>query len=152
MIVIACSFINYYFFLFYSEIEHKIFIFILVLIIGVICTLMCVRNNKKWTLYIEIAKQEAAKSTMLHSHGSILLCNNKIVAAGFNTYRDYRYSTHAEMSCLMNADWKRLSKHSKSLKLIVIRLNSAGNIVQSKPCSSCQKLIHKFGICTVYHS
>lgn len=52
---------------------------------------------------------------------------------------------HAEMLAIVRAK-------GKGVKLVVVRVDSKGNLAQSMPCVVCQELIKQAGIKSVEHS
>lgn len=59
------------------------------------------------------------------------------------------FSIHAEIACLYQVKTEIL-KVAKPI-MIVIRVNSCGQFLNSKPCPSCQKKLEKYKM-KIYHS
>ena len=105
----------------------------------------------------EIAISAANQSTEKHRIGCILFCNNKYVT-GFNrtfngvivTNRATKYSNHAEASVITHA--LHLGFNLTQSTLVIVRVNSRGNLMLAHPCEHCKKLICKMGIPRVYYS
>lgn len=117
---------------------------------------MCIMKDKH-SFFLQKAAHQAHKSNcVLQRHGCVLVHNNKIVAEGYNhvtTYLCHVYSIHAEADAIskIKHDKKLLSK----CDLYVARIgkDSMGNPLKlSKPCESCEQLIHRSGIRKVYYS
>ena len=72
---------------------------------------------------------------------------NRSCGAGFSTN-----TIHAERSVLKKVDHKKL----QGAVLVVVRVNSAGQLVNSRPCHECQKHLEKcmrtYGLRCVYYS
>lgn len=105
--------------------------------------------------FIQIAIEEALKSSMRHRHGAVIIYRNKIIGKGYNKYdlyfkKDSVYSRHAEFEAIKNCKNKKLIPHSC---LLVIRIGMNKETRMSHPCSKCMKLINKVGIRkTIYSS
>lgn len=104
--------------------------------------------------FIEILKDEARKSSMIHKHSACVIKDNKILAIGYNYSLSKnignKYSIHAEVSALLNLP-KVYRNKKESYDLIVIRVSN-DEVRLSKPCKNCQNFISKFNIKTVYYS
>lgn len=92
------------------------------------------------------------------SHVAFLLSGKKIISIGCNDYNHHSLngkrisSLHAEIKCL-NYFFKNHSKIKKDkYKLIVINVNSSGNLKNSSPCYYCAKELLKKGFTKVYFS
>lgn len=103
---------------------------------------------------INICKNIARKSNMIHKHGCIIVKNGIIISSGFNmrfsqdkqkTCSDIS-SLHAEMSAIRNCNKQLISDSD----LYIVRVGSA--LRYSKPCKVCEKKIVKSGIKNVYYS
>jgi hypothetical protein len=99
-------------------------------------------------------------------HFAFLFKRNKLLAIGQNEQKieshtalkfakkfkngsKYHYK-HAEVDCFSKL-WGR-SYISKDMKMVVLRVNSLGELQQSKPCAYCQDVIDGLGITRVYYS
>tara|TARA_R110002074_G_scaffold122218_4_gene256872 strand:+ start:1007 stop:1384 length:378 start_codon:yes stop_codon:yes gene_type:complete len=107
---------------------------------------------------IDLAINEASRSDHNVKHGAVVVKKGKIIQSGRNQYcsmdrikhfTSHRiWSIHAEMNVLMG-----LPKHiTKNADIYVVRVNSVGDIVNSKPCSICMSMILKSGIKTIHYS
>ena len=109
-------------------------------------------------LFINEAYNQALKSDMNFNHGAVIIYRGKIVGKGFNTYINSNYncklkiSLHAEVSAINDALKKLHIDDLKKCELIIIRVNSSGKCVNSKPCCNCQDFINRFLIRKVYYS
>ncbi len=86
-----------------------------------------VSNNDQ--SYINIAMNEATKSTVLMRHGAVAVMNGKIMGRGHNHYRSYSKdqfisntcTCHAEIASLRNmfhcCSTNAYGKHSNSIKV-----------------------------------
>lgn len=125
--------------------------------------------HRKEFEYLYQAVQISFKSNMRSKHGCIIVKNGKIISSGYNHYlgmnRSHqreeqgkgigKYSIHAEEHALRNVDPNKLAGAS----LYVIRWGNNRKdplIMDSKPCSKCQKRImkcmDKYGLKNVYYS
>ena len=115
--------------------------------------------------FIERAILEARKSGMSSKHGCI--CINpktmEIISTGYNTYEssDFRfdtktlrnqsknkiYSLHAETRAIFRVS----PSFRRNLIIVVVRVNSQGQLLNSRPCSQCERIINKYNI-RVYYS
>jgi deoxycytidylate deaminase len=100
---------------------------------------------------IELAKKQAAKSTMRHKIGSVIYKKNNIISCGYNRWLSigsngpkYRYSIHSEADCLLGCSLNELWGSS----IYVHRLNGG----LAKPCKNCMALLLSHGIQHVYWS
>lgn len=66
------------------------------------------------------------------------------------TYVQYSYP-HAETS-LVSKLLNRFDYIDPSWKIVVMRINRRGLILNSKPCVNCQKILDAVGLCRVYYS
>ena len=107
-------------------------------------------------LFFQEAYNQALKSEMNFNHGSVLIHRGKIVGRGYNTYfntnSSEKNSVHAEVSAILDGLKKVNHEDLKRCELVIIRVNTQGNVVNSKPCDKCTKFINKLGIKKVYHS
>jgi cytidine deaminase len=58
-------------------------------------------------------------------------------------YQRFKYTTHAEQSCISKYKNKR---NLKNCTLIIIRINKDGYVIPCEPCRVCQKMINKYKI------
>jgi len=62
-------------------------------------------------------------------------------------------SLHAEVACLNNKDFHRMSlKKRRMCSLIVVKLDADGNFRNSRPCFHCMEKIKKSGIKKIMYS
>ena len=112
-----------------------------------------IKNNK----YLDHAAKIAAKSSMTHKHGAVIVHKNEIIASGYNyslSYLSHFYSIHAEVAAI-----SKLKKKSKEFlsecEMYVVRIasfNYKGVLKYSKPCENCKKAIAKSYIKKTYYS
>ncbi len=109
---------------------------------------------------IRIATKHANKSSFKQRIGAAIVSKGSVIGVGHNEVNRYTSkwkqvwpgSLHAEESAVLDA----LKKHTHD-KLIgstiyVSRLNSAGELALSKPCSHCQAILKAFQIKEVYYT
>lgn len=101
---------------------------------------------------IELAQDLARKSPMRAQHGCVILNRNRILSQGYNTYltspHNHKWSTHAEEAALKKVDQRKVM----GAKLIVVRIDTEGNTLMSKPCPRCSHLIQTLGIKAAYYT
>lgn len=109
--------------------------------------------------FIDIASNEAKKSNMIKKHGAILVHRNKVIGSGYNYLtpssgkihekrtdtNKARYSIHAEVSCIRSVRPEN-RKYIASSVLIVVRINTDGDYLDSLPCKNCSSVINKYKI------
>lgn len=110
--------------------------------------------------HVELLKRLALKSPMAHKHAACLLGGDRLCTIGINkrfrstSTGSLKLSTpalisiHAEMDCLANCH----GKWSKGMDLLVIRVNNANKLLNSRPCNSCIDKLRKRHIRKVYYS
>ncbi len=88
--------------------------------------------------------------------GAVLFNGKEILKAKSNSYKThplclmfgkYPY-LHAETHTCISHGLDRCS----GLSLLVVRINSFGNLVMAKPCIHCERLLNYVGIKKVYYS
>ena len=101
--------------------------------------------------YMRVACQEACKSLLHHKHGAVLVYKGEIISTGFNNFKSGKCvslrSIHAEMDAIMKV--RKIPNARNILKncdIYVVRVNSENDIIMSKPCCECSKLIRKFNL------
>lgn len=57
-------------------------------------------SKKALKVAIDICKREAEKSSLEHQYGAALVCKNKIVSFGCNTYKNSAMSTKSKQCIL----------------------------------------------------
>ena len=118
--------------------------------------------SKQDETYICLAQLEAEKSPCKNQHGSVAVCSGKIIATGFNEYRNRTktsdghseegYTCHAEMSAIRNiyktfSNHKRIDKIFSRTKLYITRVsNNNYEYKESSPCSDCLLVIKRLNI------
>jgi len=107
--------------------------------------------------YLQVCKEIANKSVCHYKHGAILVYKKNIIARGYNDEL-YKFplpvgsfSIHAEANVIRQIDNKYRKKILENCVLYVVRINKNGQLMNSKPCNNCQKLIDKYNL-TVVHS
>lgn len=100
------------------------------------------------TMSLQPAIRAAKRSTMTQKHGAALYNGNKLVATGCNLFiqRGIR-SIHAEENVL-----RKIPKGCNNLSLVVVRVNKSGELLNSRPCGKCRRLIVLNRVKKVYHS
>lgn len=100
---------------------------------------------------------QAFKSTFKFKHGAIIVYKNYIIGAGYNIkfthpfilpYNQYK-TLHAEMVALLRVKNKRLLRHSV---MYIARINKHGELMLSKPCNTCMRIIKSFGLTDIYYT
>ena len=101
---------------------------------------------------------ECKKSTYKKKMGAVLFNKSRIISSACNgiryscaihpKYKLWANSLHAEQSCLIGTDWKKIS----NCELLVMRLNNNDEFRLAKPCSMCMNLIKHCKIKTVYYT
>jgi deoxycytidylate deaminase len=109
-----------------------------------------IEDDPMWAL----AKSLSSKSPMKFKLGCVIVKKGKLIGFGYNQAKthpqfgskgDYK-TLHSEGDALYCA--KKLGNDTRGAIMIVYRKNW----LNSKPCPSCQKLIEKAGISTVYYT
>ena len=100
--------------------------------------------------FVDIAAQQAAKSTFRQRLGTVVLDGREITGRGHNKVKTHprlvqygHYAIHAECDALLRA--------ASGDTLVVVRVSKRGKLVCSKPCAKCMKFIKAYGIKTVYY-
>ena len=100
---------------------------------------------------VDIAIEQAARSTGNFRHGCAITSGKKIISYGHNHMRKNvgTYSIHAEMDAL----WKIYdSDLYENKKAVIIRLNESGKLANSRPCSICMQALKQHGVKTIVYS
>lgn len=106
--------------------------------------------NNKQLYFFEKASEYAKKSTVLtHKHGCVIVKNGEIISYGYNkiSKSTVAFTIHAELDAL-----GKIKNKSDTYDLYVVRINSNGDFMLSKPCDNCIKNILKTGIRYIYFS
>lgn len=106
---------------------------------------------------LKIAKQIQIPNDSFTGHFSFLVKKNSIDSVGWNNkgkthtiaYKlNYKYPTiHSELACILNYN-KNPSKHY----MVNIRIGKSGNVLLSKPCKNCRRLLKHYNISKVIYS
>lgn len=108
--------------------------------------------------FINMAINEAKKSTCKQKIGAIIFKRKSIISKGYNyssrsvksvTKKFLRWSTsvHAEVACILNA-----KRDLKGYNILVIRVNKQGKLRMAKPCDHCLAYLNHVGIRHIYFS
>lgn len=96
----------------------------------------------------------ASKSNMCKKYGCVIVYRGKVIAAGFNQYKNKlylgekplyapnKYTIHAERAAILKVKDKSVLPRCK----IYIGKITDGELVHSGPCSMCDNLIKKLKI------
>ena len=112
----------------------------------------------KFEQLIEEAINEAKKSTFLHKHGAVIIRDGQVIARGRNEETKifcHSWSSHAEISALLNLGPLIKTINSDELSMIVVRVSrdaDSRELKMSLPCSKCKEQLRKFGIKKVFYS
>ena len=108
--------------------------------------------------YIDAAT-EIAKNSEVYcaSHGAVVVLRGKIIGKGCNKYclrnkMKNIFSIHAEVSAIQDALRKTPLDDLRKSKLVIVRVNNDGDIMNSFPCENCRRYIMEKGLKTVYYS
>jgi len=110
----------------------------------------------KFAEHIELLKICAQKSNLTHKHGACLLRGTNILSLGINRYikeiifreESIKYSIHAEIDALFNAD----VKYVKGMDILIIRIGKSHKLRNSRPCNACIDKLCQKGIRKAYYS
>lgn len=101
--------------------------------------------------------QLANKSTFRTKHGAVITYNGNVIGSGhninlslpiFGKYNQYK-TLHAEMVAILRVKNKAFLKNCV---LYVCRMDKNGDLLLSKPCPTCMKIINSFGITDIVYS
>ena len=108
---------------------------------------------------IQKAMQLASDNrSMEFHHGAIALKSNRIVGQGINSKRtSWLQRVYAKKVGMSSKNWEHAEvaaiRHAKELDtLVVVRVSAKGNLVDSKPCFICRKLLEDSGVKHLYYS
>lgn len=112
------------------------------------------KNDMK---YMQVAVEEAYKSTVTHKHGCVAVLSGKVIARGYNKYRTYskdgliheNYSCHAEIDVLRKC---RKQNITKKFSLYIVRLSNSHHICNSFPCKQCYETMKEFPVKNIIYS
>jgi len=112
-------------------------------------------TSKRHRYFIDAAVEQAKKSKMKQRHGAVVVKGGEIIGSGQNY--DYglqiihgHWSVHSEVNAI--DDCKRNKKNIDGATIYVVRINPAGELRNSKPCSNCARWIFANGIHKVFYS
>lgn len=117
-------------------------------------------ENKKRKMFFDVAMNIAKECPMKRcKHGAVLVKNNEIIAKGYNySYNNKEtlhnhYAVHAEVNVILQAKSKGIKNLSET-DLYVVRISNDNDneLMLSKPCKNCSKLILKYKVRRVYYS
>ena len=112
---------------------------------------------KTLNVALGVAIAEAIRSEHNVKHGAVLVKKGKIIQSGRNQYcgmeriRHFNsriWSIHAEMNILAGLP----RNMTRGADIMVVRVNSRGDIVNSKPCHICMSMIKNAGCRKVFYS
>lgn len=92
------------------------------------------------------------------SHVAFLLSGKKVLSIGLNDYYHQSLngkrisSLHAEINCLRKYFKKHIKIKRDKYKLLVVNVNSIGNLKNSSPCHYCAQELLRMGFTKVYYS
>ena len=86
--------------------------------------------------FINVAVDQALKSTQSYRHGAILFKGGKVHASSFND------ENHAEIDCLYSLPRCKQVRQSR-YNLLVVRVTRDGELTDSKPCLFCISHLRK---------
>jgi deoxycytidylate deaminase len=117
-------------------------------------------NKKLITRVVETARELADFTQANQRHFSFIVIRNKIICSGINRrdkthptankFNYYKNNIHSELAAILN--WPSHNKDLRSTSMINVRLSYNGDIMLSKPCSFCQRLLASFNFNEVYYS
>jgi deoxycytidylate deaminase len=115
---------------------------------------------------ISKACQEARKGTMASRHACVAIHKGRIVARAFNYFQDLIFSKSLlflKDRSSGNKDKRTFSYHAEiiayyrtpprlrhNITLLVIRIDSEGNLTNSAPCSNCKRMLCNKRVKLVY--
>ena len=105
-----------------------------------------------------MAINEAKKSTHNQRVGAVIVKKKAILSKGHNypcksikhfhpKFQKWKNSVHAEIDCIIKA-----KRNLAGTTMYVIRINSADQLRNSRPCKHCLAYIKHVGIKKVYYS
>jgi len=102
-------------------------------------------------------RKVASKSNIQFKLAAGLFYSKKgFISMGYNSSRTYQNkkitpSIHAEHDAIYNCKSRFRKVKTKNLKMIVIRVSSTEQLLNSKPCLNCAHLIREYGIKKIYY-
>lgn len=113
----------------------------------------------KFSKYIDLAQCLIDKPESDYKHFSFIIQKNRIRAIGWNSLRThplafkmgYKYSfVHSELSAITRFEGP--PKELKNCTMVNVRLGKEGNILYSRPCKHCLKLLNAFNMRNVFYT
>ena len=116
-------------------------------------------SNRKQQIFNSSLKI-AEKSDIMFQHGCVATCGGKIIARGYNTYKNYTKrdnflkntcTCHAEVNVLRQI-YHRSKKRNNDRKMrrVVLYISRAGtkdnHVNNSAPCHRCMEVINKLNV------
>jgi deoxycytidylate deaminase len=113
-----------------------------------------VRENLLWVIIVPYPAVENNLINVLKESQNGL---NKKDVNKLSSFCDdnFKLSIHAEENCLQKYfhDSKFINYNSRSkLRILVIRIDNHGNLINSKPCNNCIEMMRKYGIKKISYS
>ncbi len=126
-------------------------------------------SSRRHAYYLEIATQEAQKSTLSQRHGAVIVLNNKVVATGYNKTELSRKKLllwygpkkcndsgfiHAEYDAIYDLitrtrhTFKNTRIRRKKLDIYIAKSTH----YNSKPCKDCLNMLRAFGIARIFYT
>jgi tRNA(Arg) A34 adenosine deaminase TadA len=106
---------------------------------------------------LKLAIEEAKLSTYKqHKIAAVIFKGKRVIAIAHNAvrsnkipykFKNYLESSHAEAHAIIKA-----RRNLKDYNILVVRINSNGELRMAKPCEFCQEFIDYVGIRNVYYS
>lgn len=115
-------------------------------------------------LNLNRAIKVASTGNLKHRHGAVIYKSGRVLAVGINTQRNAdtsasvmpsdAYTVHAEQAAINSLTMGRSSRVdlTEGATLYVVRINRAGSLMLSLPCSDCLIAITAAGIKRVVYS
>ena len=102
--------------------------------------------------FIDMAANEARRSSCLMQHGCVAVKNGRIIGRGYNNYRTCSndgfiqncMTCHAEISAIRQAN--KLNINFKKVSLYIVRVDNKNCLKSSAPCIDCMKQINRLKI------
>jgi deoxycytidylate deaminase len=105
--------------------------------------------------FFKLAEKLAEKSNHpAHKHGAVLVRKSTIIGLGFNQSKTHPKSNHtfrmihAEFSAVLNSGQENL----EGCEIYIVRKRKNGELANSKPCNSCERMLRLLSIGRVYYS
>lgn len=113
-----------------------------------------------WHRFINKALDLIDKPQSVHKHFSFITYKNSIISTGWNNSLKthplaYKFGyefpfLHSELDSITKL--QESVKILKNCNIVNIRLGKFDNILLSRPCKNCQKLLISFGFKEIYYS